>query len=809
MENLIQDLRFGFRMLKSSPVFSLVAILALALGIGANTMIFSVVNALLLKPLPFAKSEQLTSVMVRDPETGALYGAYSYPNFADVRDRNHVFEKVSAYNGSTSFLQSGDEPEKIQGAAVSWNLFELLKVKPALGRTFTSDEEKEGGPFIVLGYNLWQARFGADPAIIGKQLPMDGKQVTVLGIMPPGFKFPIVGHDVDYWRPLAASIPKGALTARGAVFLGVVARLRDGVSLGQAQAEMSTLSTALSAEYPNEDPGMNIAVIASQDLLVRRIRPALLVLLGAVGFVLLIACANVANLLLARATVRKREIAIRSAMGASRWRVIRQLLTESLLLSMLGAVAGLLLALWGIDVLVAASPADIPRFGQIGLDANVLGFTAILATVTGILFGLAPAVTASGADINETLKDATRGMTGGLHRNRIRSAMVVSEIALSLILLVGAGLLIQSFRRLMNVSPGFNSDGVLTAALAVEPTRYPENKSRIEVFHQTLERVKATPGVAAAGVVYPLPLGGSAEVFTFDIGGRPPYQPGEEPIADRRCISGDYFRAMGIPIRSGRTFEDADRAESQQVVIINETLARRYFSGLNPIGQHLIPGEGSVPIDREIVGVVGDVRHQSLESETSPEYYVPYTQTEVDDLTLVLRTAGGNPAAIAPTLHDDIRAIDRGIPFYNVKTMNQLLSESNARRGFNTVLLAGFALLALVLAGIGIYGVMSYSVIQRTREIGIRMALGAQSKDVLSLIIRQGVVLAVVGLAVGLTSSLFITRVMSSLVFGVSTTDPMTYVFVALLLFVIVVAACYLPARRAARTDPTEALRCE
>ena len=810
MRTFWQDLRYGARMLTKSPGFTLIAVAALALGIGANTVIFSVVNTLLLRPLAFPHSEQLTAILVKDPDTGEFYSAYSYPNFQDIRDQNQVFEHVAASYMTTAFLRTGDEPERLRGTYASADLFPLLGVNPVLGRTYSPEDEKPGGgQFIVLSYDLWQRRFGGDTKIVGQQLPIDDQPRTVLGVMPRGFKFPVGARQADFWMPLGSNLSEGARAARGAVFMQLIGRLKPGVTLEQAQAELSAIAKRLEAQYPDANTGLNIALVSSHERLVGKVRPALLVLLAAVAFVLLIACANVANLMLARATVRRKEVAIRTALGASRWRVVRQMLTESLLLSALGGAAGLLLAMWGMDLLVAAIPADIPRTGEIGLDKYVLLFTAAVTTLTGVIFGLVPALQASKTDLNETLKDGTRGMSGGLQRNRVRSALVIVEIALSLVLLIGAGLLFQSFRRLLEVSPGFEADRVLTAEVTVSDKKYPEEEQRSAFYREALERMKSIPEVQAVGVIYPLPLGGSFEAYTFDIAGRAPFPPGEQPSSDRRVVSPDYFKAMSIPLLKGRAFNERDRRDAPPVVIINETFARRFFPGEDPVGKAIIPGEGRDPITREIVGVVGDVRHAGLDAEKSLEYYVPFEQVNVDQLTFVARTASGNPANVAAGLRGVITTMDKEQPVYNIRPMTQLLDESVARRRFNMMLLGGFALLALLLASIGIYGVISYTVAQRTREIGIRIALGAQIGDVIRLILKQGLLLALVGLAAGLVVAFFITKLMSSLLFGVSATDPVTFGTVALILFIVALLACYIPARRAANVDPNVALRYE
>jgi putative ABC transport system permease protein len=810
MQTLWQDLRYGFHLLWKSPGFTLVALLALALGIGANTFIFSVVNALLLRPLPFPDSDRITSILAKSPDTGALFSSYSLPNFEDIRDRNQVFEHVAALYMSTEFLRSGDEPERLRGAYVSAELFPLLGVKPLIGRTFSREEERSGdGNFIVLSYNLWQRRFNGNPKIIDQNVVIGSRPTNVLGVMPEGFKFPVGARQVDFWMPLISSIPPTARTARGAVYLGLFARLKPNVTLIQAQADMNLIASQLATQYPESNTGLNIVPVSTHERLVGQIRPALLVLLGAVALVLLIACANVANLMLARASVRQKEIAIRTAIGATRWRVVRQLLTESLLLSILGGAAGVLLAFWAIELLISSNPANLPRVAEIALDKQVLLFTLGLTTVTGLFFGLAPALQASRTDLNESLKDGMRESSGGIKRNRTRSALVISEIALSLILLVGATLLFQSLRRVLAISPGFESDNVLAADVSVSSSKYPEPAQRAAFYREALERIASLPGVESAGIVYPLPLGGSFESYTFDIAGQPPFPPGQQPSANRRVISPDYFRTMKTPLRKGRTFGPQDQATAPAVMIVNDTFARRFFPGEEVIGKRIIPGEGRQPVTREIVGVVGDIRHEGLDVEPSPEYYVPYEQTSVDDLTVVARTTGGNPTSIATPLRAVIRGMDKDQPVYNIRPMTQLLSESVAQRRFNMVLLSGFAILAMVLAGIGIYGVMSYSVAQRTREIGVRIALGAQSRDVLKMVLSHALVLTAIGLALGLLGAFALTRFLVTLLYEVRPTDLTTFAIVSLVLAAVAITACLIPARRATKVDPLVALRYE
>lgn len=810
MNTLWQDLRYGVHMLWKRPGFTLVAVLALALGIGANTFIFSVVNALLLRPLPFPQSERITSILVKDPESGQLYSSHSLPNFQDIRDQNQVFDQVAALSMTTEFLHSGDEPERLRGANVSADLFPLLGVKPHIGRTFSREEEESGdGRLIVLSYDLWRRRFNGDQNIVGQNLLLGSRPATVLGVMPQGFKFPVGARQLDFWMPLIASIPPAFRGGRGAVYLGVFARLKPNVTMAQAQAEMNTIATRLATQYPDVNTGLNIVPTSTHERLVGKIRPALLVLLGAVVLVLLIACANVANLLLARASARQKEIAIRTAIGATRWRVIRQLLTESLLLSFLGGAAGVLLAFWAIELLAAANPANLPRVSEIAVDKSVLLFAIGLTTVTGLLAGLAPALQASRSDLNEALKDSMRESSGGIKRNRTRSVLVISEIALSLILLVGATLLFQSIRRLLDVSPGFEPNNVLVADISVSDEKYPEPERRAAFFNEALERIAALPGVESAAVGRPLPLSGSFESYTFDIVGRPPFPPGQQPVSARRVISPDYFRAMGTPVLKGRAFGVQDHGKAPAVVIVNETFARGFFPGEEAVGKRILPGEGRKSVAREIVGVVGDIRHAGLDVEPEPEYYVPYEQVSVSDLTLVTRTTAANPTNISAAIREVIRSMDREQPVYNVRPMTQLVDESVAQRRFNMVLLSGFALLALVLASIGIYGVMSYSVAQRTREIGVRIALGAQSRDVLKLVLFQALALTAAGLALGLMGAAALTRFLVTLLFEVKPTDPTTFAIVSIVLGTVALAACIIPARRALKVDPMVALRYE
>ena len=808
MGTILQDLRFGVRMLAKSPGFTLVAVLALALGIGANTAIFSVVNTVLLRPLPFTQPERLVTVIPRNERDGSLGDTHSYPNFADLRAQRQIFEAAAAYSAASGFLLGGDEPELLRGLVTSADLFPMLGARPALGRTFTAEEDKPGAQrVIVLSDGLWRRRFNADPRIVGQSITLTTGPTTVVGVMPPDFKYPVGMAKVDYWMPLVPNIRPDNLTARDSVFLTVVARVRAGATLQQAQAELNRTSQQLAAAYPDSNTALGFMLRPLHEELVGDVRPALYVLLAAVGFVLLIACANVANLLLARAAARQREIAIRVALGASRWRIVRQLLTESLLLALAGGGLGLLLALWGLDLLVAAAPQNIPRLHEAALDPVVLAFTIGVSLLTGVVFGLAPALQATKTDFNEALKEGGRGGGEGLRQNRLRAVLVIAEVALSLILLVGAGLLIQSFGHLLKVDPGFRPEHVLAADVVARSSSYPKPEQRAAFFQQVLQHIAQLPGVEAAGAVSPLPLGGNFEAFSFAIEGRPPAPRGEEPAADFRITSADYFRAMSIPVRRGRVFTDRDSANAPPVVIVNESFARRFFAGEDPLGRRMVVGADDRP--REIVGIVGDVRHAGLDAETTPELYVSYLQEPASRLTIVTRARAGDAAAIAASVRQSIREVDKEQPVYNVRPLMQLLADSVARRRFNMLLLGIFAAVALLLAALGLYGVMAYSVTRRTHEIGIRIALRAQTRDVLRLIVRQGMALVAVGLVIGVCAALAVTRLIRTLLFGVSTLDPLTYAGVALLLLFVTLIACLVPARRATKVDPLVALRYE
>lgn len=808
METLIQDLRYGVRMLLKQPGFTVIAVIALALGIGANTAIFSVVNAVLLKPLPFADADRLVIVYESNLQRGSTRSSASYPNFADWREQNHVFERMSSYHTSDFVLTGEGEPARIQGATVNADLFPLLGVAPILGRSFLPEEDKPGdtGRVVMLSHRLWQTRFNADPNVVDRSVVLGGKHYTVVGVMPEGFQFPIGSDPVDLWSTV--SVDSGMFEQRGAHYMRVIARLKPEVTLAEAKAEMDGIAANLERQYPDENTRRGITLVPALESMVGDVRPALLILLGAVGCVLLIGCANVANLLLARATTRHKEMAIRSALGASRGRVVRQLLTESVLLSMAGGALGLLVAMWGTDVLVSLSRDDLPRAAQIGLDGRVLGFTFLVSIITGVVFGLVPAIHSSRTDLNESLKEGGRGSTEGARRNRLRAVLVVSEVAIAIVLLAGAGLLIQSLRRLQQVNPGFNPHNVLTFSLGLPEVKYKPDQ-QVEFYRQLMTRINSLPGVRSASAVMPLPLGGDRMRVTFETEGRP-IAKGELPATEIRTIGLDYFKTVGIPVTAGRDFTERDDKKAPAVLIVNEAFAKQFFPGEDPIGKNIKPGitaDDNAPPMREIVGVVGNVKHMSLSAEVDPEAYEPHAQLTFD-MAVVVKT-DADPHSIAGAVQGELRAMDKDLPAYNFRTLDEYLSASVAQPRFNTLLLALFAGMALLLTAVGLYGVMSYSVNQRTHEIGIRMALGADRGDVLKLVVGQGMTLTAIGVVVGLVGAFFLTQLLQSLLFGVSATDPMTFAAIAVLLAGVAMAACFVPARRATKVDPMVALRYE
>jgi putative ABC transport system permease protein len=814
MQNLWQDIRYGMRMLLKAPSLSIVATMALALGIGANTAIFSVVNAVLLRPLPFPDSDKLMMVWDTVPSRGQKRGSASYPNFADWRSQNHVFEHLASFHTSDFIMTGRGESSRLQGAVVNADLFTLLRATPVLGRAFlpAEDEPSETGRVVVLSQELFQKRFNSDASVLNQPMILDGKNYTIIGVMPQAFQFPIQNEPVELWTTVAIDREgKEPMTdQRGAHYMHVIGRLKAGVSKEQAQAEMTAIASRLEQQYPDKNLHRSAAVEPALEALVGDIRPTLLILLGAVACVLLIACANVANLLLARAMTRHKEIAIRSALGASRLRVIRQLLTESVLLSLAGGGLGLVLAVWWSDLLVTLGKDDIPRALQVGLDWRVLGFTLIVSVATGVLFGLAPALQTSRTELTESLKEGGRGSGDGARRNRVRGVLVVSELAIAVVLLVGAGLLIQSLWRLRQVDPGFKPGNVLTFNVALPDIKYNSGK-QVQFFQDLKARMNSLPGVQSAAFVEPLPLGGDHFSLSFETEGRPVAK-GDQPSADFFLVSPGYFQTMGIPQIKGRDFNDRDQHKAQQVIIVSEAFAKQFFPGEDPIGKHIKPGISTFEDEKaqmcEIVGVVGDVKNLSLGAEPKPAFYEPHAQVPFSQMTVVLRTST-DPHSLITGVTKEVGSMDKELPVFGAKTMDEYLSASVAAPRFNTTLLTIFAAVALVLTIVGLYGVMSYSVAQRTNEIGIRMALGAQTGDVLRLIVKQGVKLVLLGLAIGLVGAFALMKLIASLLFGVTTKDPLTFAVVAGLLTAVALLACYLPARRASRIDPMVALRYE
>ncbi|PYS88537.1 MAG: hypothetical protein DMF64_20240 [Acidobacteria bacterium] len=816
METLLQDLQYGIRMFLKSPAFTAIVILTLALGIGINTAIFSVVNTVLLRPLPYEEPARLLIVGEVNPNAKINQVSIAPANFADYRDQSKSFQSMALYriNARSGFNLAGvGQPERVVGAMVSANLFATLGVSPQLGRHFQAEEEKPGsGNVVILGHDLWARRFGSDPNILDKSIDLSGNYYRVVGVMPPNFRFPTkdvmpsgdaaLTKPVDLWVPLTLS--PSDWQARGSRYLFAVGRLKPGVTVEQAQSDLALIAQRL-AQQNIQDKDWYAKVILMHEQAVSSIKLALLVLFGAVGFVLLIACANVANLLLARAAARQKEIAIRLAVGASRARVIRQLLTESVLLALCGGLLGLLLAVWAVDLLVSLAPSNIPLSGDVGLDSRVIIFTLITSFVTAILFGLAPAFQATKMDLNETLKEGgrTTAGTGG----RMRNLLVVSEIALSGVLMIGAALMVKSFFRLQHVDPGFDTANILKVQISLPQAQYMDDPRSSNFYRQLQERIKALPGVQSVSGTTALPLGGGSSYTSFTIPGRPPLPPGEFLFAEHIGIFPDYFRTMRIPLLKGREFTPQDGHSTMPVVIINEAMARLYWGNEDPIGKRvLIDYDQGVP--REIVGVASNIRHFGLDVEPKPEMYVPQYQYEYLSTYLTVRTTSA-PLSLIPAVAQAAREIDKDLPIYNAGTMEQTISTSMARQRFSMLLMSIFAGIAALLACVGLYGVMAYAVNQRRHEIGIRLALGARARDILRLIVGQGLKLAFIGIAISLIGSFLLTRVIASLLYGVSATDPFTFVGVTLLLLLVAVLSSFLPARRATRVDPIIALRSE
>ena len=800
---MIKDVQYAIRTLLKRPGFLLVAVCTLALGIGATTAMFTVVNSVLLRPLQFPEPERIVLLEGINPRQGITESNMSVPDIVDWQQQSHSFEQIAAYVSGGTFLATGDETERVRSTGVSGDFFPLFRVAPVSGRTIQADDAQAGRASVaVISYALWQRRFGGTADVLNRQVTLNGQSTMIAGIMPAGFNYP---SETELWVafPLDASSE-----ARENRFVNVVTRLKPGVSIAQAQTELDTINQRLAQNYQDTNTGWTVRLTELRERLVGELRTALFMLFGAVAFVLLIACANVANLLLARAAYRHKEIAVRTALGASRFRIVRQLLTESVLLSVMSGAVGLALSVWLVKLLVAISPPNSPRFSEISINWQVFAFIFGVTILAGLLFGLVPALQSSRFNLNDTLKESGRSGAASGTRNRIGGLLIVSEVALSFVLLAGAGLLIKSFMHLREISPGFQPDNVLTMRLSLPPGKYKQGEPRAQIFQQLIAQVKTVPGVQSAGAVLSLPLGGD----TFNVGrgvlleGKPA-RAEEQSNATYLAVTPDYFSTLQIPLKQGRSFTDHDNAQSAKVVIVNETMARQLWPSESPVGRRFSIWRDE-KFSREVVGVVGDTK-ASLDRESESQMYVPYAQDATwGSLSLVART-NGEPSALAASVRDAIRSVDKGAATYNVRTMKDVLSISAAPRRLPMLLLSAFAGVAMLLAMIGIYGITSYYVTQRTHEIGVRMALGAQIVDVLKLVLSRALLLAVVGVGAGLVGAIVMTRYLETLLFGVKPIDVLTFAGVGLGLVVVALLASLIPARRATRVDPLVALRYE
>ena len=801
---MMTDIRYAFRQLIKTPGFTAIAILTLALGIGACTAIFSVVNAVLLKPLDYPEPGRIVVIREMQPPQFPEFSV-APPNYLDWKKQAKSFASMAAYTGAGLNLTGDGEPEQLRGVRATAEYFDTYGVKPVLGRTFLPEEDAPGrNHVVVLSHPFWQRVFGGASSVIGKAIQLNGEPYNVVGVAPRGFG---LTSKTDLWTPMAFDPKETDNANRGAHYINVVARLRAGATVTQAEAEMKVLAEQLAQQYPDSNKGWSALVMPLQDYIVRDLRAVLYTLLGAVGCVLLIACANIANLLLARATARHREISIRSALGASRWRLTRQLLTESVLLSVGGGLAGVLLARWGLDALLALAPQSITRSGEIRLDAGVLIFTLALSVATGLIFGIAPAWLAAHTDVNEALKQGSRGSTDGGVRGRLRSALVVLEVVFALMLLGGAGLLARSFVRLANVDPGFNPANATLLRLSLPEKKYPEPAQKNAFAVALLDRIRALPGVQAAGITHSMALV-SDYVLTFTVEGNP-LPPSDRPSADYYAVTPDYFRATGIRLLRGRGFTERDDAKAPRVAMINETFAKQFFPNEDPIGKRIDINNGPDGTWREIVGIVGDIKQYGADKATSAQAYEPFAQEPFGSINVVIRTAPGSSAALAGALRPAVYAVDKDQPVRAIQPLEEIVAESIARQRFAMVLLGIFSGVALIIAAVGIYGVMAYSVVQRTGEFGIRMALGAQRGDVLRLVLTQGGKLIGLGLGIGLLATLAASRGLGSILYNTSAQDPLTLFAITFLLAVVALVACLLPANRATKVNPIEARRAE
>ena len=813
-DEMFQDLRFGLQMMIKNPGFTFVAIVTLALGIGANTAIFSVVNAALLRPLPYPQPEQL--VLIEERARNMTSMSVAYPNFLDYREQNQVCARMAAFRWRGVDLTGVSEPERLDGYEVSAGFFETLGVSPTHGRAIQPEEDREGAqPVVVIGHELWARRFNSDPNLVGGGVTLNGNSYTVIGVMPAGFRFP---DAAQLWTPLG--LGARSLMDRGEhQGLTGLARLKPGVRIEQARADLETIAGRLAQQYKTSNEGVSVNVNLLTEELVGYVRPTLRMLFGAVGFVLLIACANVANLLLARAAGRRKEMAIRAALGAGRGRLIRQLGVESALMAAISGALGIALAFWTVGLLktTALVSGSLPRAAEINIDGRALVFTLLLSLLSGIIFGLAPALQISRADVHEALKEGWSAAAGGFSRNRVRSLLVVAEIALALVVLIGGGLMVQSFIRLMRIDPGFNPEDTLVMDLALPPARYPAGESQTSFYQRLIERLEGLPGVQAAGLAGPLPFSGASSQSRAIQDGVP-FARENTVLSDYLTVSPDYFQAMGIRLIRGRSFTERDTASSPLAIVVDEMTAQRFWPNQDPLGKRmafeLIMRENGPPLPRwrEVVGVVGHVKHYGLRAESRQQIYASYLQAPyynrgiLPQMSLILR-GGGDRQSLVSAARSEVLALDRNLPVYDIRTMDQVLSNSVSRTRLSMWLMGAFAVMGLFLAASGIFGVVSYTVTQRTHEIGVRRALGAQTRDVLRLVVGQGMRLALVGAGVGLVASFGLTRLMSKLLFGVGATDPLTFIAIALLMLCVALVACWIPARRAAKVDPLVALR--
>jgi putative ABC transport system permease protein len=811
MDSIIKDIRYGVRGLLKHPGFTAIVVITLALGIGASTAIFSVVNSVLLRRLPYRTAERIVAIEEVDPE--GTRGQSTSANFFDWRAQNTVFEHLSAIKITTTNLALSDHAERIDLAQTNADFFDVFGITPQYGRVFIPQDEQAGHePVVVVSNALWQRRFGSDPSLVGRSITLDGKSYNVIGIAPAGFQYP---DKTELWLPPLRLVPElypdqDVTTSRRMGYLWVVALLKPGVSVQQAAGEMETITARLRQQYPDTNNRRFNRVVALQEHLVGDTNKLLWLLLGAVTFVLLIGCANVANLLLASGASRQKEMAIRAALGASRWRVIRQLFTESTILALAGGAVGLLIAFWGLAAITKLLPADFPRLNEIHIDLRVLGFTFVASMLTGILFGLAPAFQISRSDVQEAIRETGRGASGSLRQSRFRQALIVVEVALSVVLLAGAGLLFRSFLRLQSVDAGFVSQQVLTARLTPSGTNYASDADYAKFYNQVIEKVSAVPGVQDAGFIDTLPLY-KGPTSAFRVEGRPVTTPDKWPMVNYRVVSPNYFRAMGVPVLQGRAYTDRDNENAPLVMMVNQQLAREIFPGENPVGKRITfggTGPDGQPRWFEIVGVVANVRSLELREAPTPELYFSMRQDIWPAMSLVVRSSV-EPASLSASVRQAVNEIDRSVPVADVKTMEHIVSESITQPRFNLFLLGLFSAVAMVLSAAGIYGVTAYTVTQRTHELGIRIALGAQVTDVLKMILGQGMAVIGIGLLVGLAAAFGLMRLLRSLLFGVGENDPLTFVAITVVLVLVALIACYIPARRATKVDPLVALRVE